>query len=318
MEARPPDLPSLSPAAYASALSNRTIEVWDGFWFTPRDPIVLGLVRICAGLMLLYTHVAWGLEFETFLGADSILSPALVRDVQPTVWPSFWWYVPVVWGPLVHWVCLTILALFTAGVLTRITSILAVVIAVSYANRLFFATFGLDQINCMLAFYLAIGPAGAALSVDQWLRGRARGESCWSGPPSVGANIATRLIQVHMCVIYFYAGAAKLNGGAWWDGTAMWLAFSSYEYQTVDMTWLAWHPFAYSFLTHVTVVWELSFCVLVWFPLLRPLVIAMAVPLHLGTGLCLGMWTFGLVMLVGCSAFLSPGVVRKVLGIGPG
>lgn len=315
----PPETPSLSPRTYGAELCSTTCRLWDTFWFTSRDPVVLGLIRILTGLMLVYTHLVWGLDLDTFLGPNSILDPNLVRAEQWTTWPSFWWYVPAEWVSAVHWGCLAVFVLFTAGVLTRLTSILALVIAVSYANRLFFATFGLDQINCMLAFYLAIGPSGDALSFDQWRRGRfttgtASQTSRFAGPPSIGANIATRLIQLHMCVIYFYAGASKLNGNAWWDGSAMWLAFASYEYQTVDMTWTAWHPAVYNILTHVTVVWELSFCVLVWFRLLRPLVLALAIPLHIGIGLCLGMWTFGLIMLVGCLSFVSPWVVRAISG----
>ena len=46
--------------------------------------------------------------------------------------------------------------------------------------------------------------------------------------------------------------------------------------------------------------WELSFCALVWVPKLRPLILAMAVPLHMGIALGMGMITFGLVMLFGC------------------
>jgi hypothetical protein len=79
------------------------------------------------------------------------------------------------------------------------------------------------------------------------------------------------------------------------------------------MTWLAPHVYVWNLLTHFTVAWEISFCALIWFPLLRPLVLAFAIPLHLGIGLCLGMWTFGLVMLIGCSAFLSPRLVRRML-----
>jgi hypothetical protein len=41
-------------------------------------------------------------------------------------------------------------------------------------------------------------------------------------------------------------------------------------------------------------------------------VLAGAVALHLGIGACLGMWTFGLIMLVGCSSFLPDGVVRRL------
>jgi hypothetical protein len=198
---------------------------------------------------------------------------------------------------------------------TRVTSVLALIITVSYANRLFFATFGLDQINAMLAFYLAVSPSGAALSLDQWRRSRTSGGDAVAAAPSIGANIGLRLIQVHMCVIYLYAGLAKLEGLSWWEGYAMWQAFANYEYQTFDLTWLAPHDWVWNAITHAVIVWEVSFCSLVWFPLLRPLVLGMAVLTHVGIGMCLGMWTFGLIMLVGCSSFLSATLVRRSLRV---
>ncbi|MBV8382293.1 MAG: hypothetical protein JOZ63_06785, partial [Planctomycetaceae bacterium] len=51
----------------------------------------------------------------------------------------------------------------------------------------------------------------------------------------------------------------------------------------------------------------------VWSPRLRPLVLAGAVVLHVGIGACLGMWTFGLIMLVGCASFLPAGAVRQLV-----
>ena len=45
--------------------------------------------------------------------------------------------------------------------------------------------------------------------------------------PAITANLAIRLIQVHFCVIYAYAGLSKLQGGAWWSGEAVWLAASA-------------------------------------------------------------------------------------------
>jgi hypothetical protein len=86
----------------------------------------------------------------------------------------------------------------------------------------------------------------------------------------------------------------------------MWLAFANREYQSFDMTWLAWYPWMVNVMTHVTIVWELSFAALIWNRWCRPVVLIGAVALHLGIGALLGMWTFGLIMLVGCSAFLPP------------
>ncbi|MBV8268482.1 MAG: HTTM domain-containing protein, partial [Planctomycetaceae bacterium] len=137
--------------------------------------------------------------------------------------------------------------------------------------------------------------------------------------PSAGANLAQRLMQVHMCVIYLFAGISKLQGEAWWNGEAMWRAFANLEYQSADMTWLAWYPWLLDLSTHVAVLWELSFCVLVWSRRLRPLVLAGAVVLHVGIGACLGMWTFGLIMLVGCASFLPAAAVRRlVAALAPG
>jgi hypothetical protein len=120
-------------------------------------------------------------------------------------------------------------------------------------------------------------------------------------------------MQVHMCIVYFFSATGKLLGGSWWAGLAIWYSVGNLEYQSLDLTWLAKHPLLVNFLTHATVFWELSYCVLVWPRLIRPLVIAMAVPVHLGIALALGMPTFGLVMLIGNAAFLSPVLVRRIL-----
>jgi Vitamin K-dependent gamma-carboxylase len=306
--------------SYADESARALAESWDAFWFTPADPTLLGLIRILTGLMLLYTHAVWGLVLPEFFGRDGWLSERLVRTLQEGGYAySFWWLVPDGWMWPAYGLSMAVLALFTVGLWTRVTSILALLVTISFVYRVPAATFGLDQINAMLTLYLAIGPSGRALSLDRWLAAR-RGRAPAGRPvPSAGANLALRLINVHMCVIYFFAGASKLQGEAWWNGEAMWRAFANLEYQSIDMTWLAWHPRLLDFLTHVSVLWELSFCVLIWRPRLRPFVLAGAIPLHIGIGACLGMWTFGLIMLVGCASFLPEEAVRRLVdSITPG
>jgi hypothetical protein len=166
----------------------------------------------------------------------------------------------------------------------------------------------------MLAMYLAVGPSGDAFSLDRWLKRRNADEPL-SVPRSWTANLAIRLIQIHMCIIYLFAGMAKLTGLAWWDGTALWMAFGNMEYQSMDMTWIANHPILINVMTHVTLFWEISYWALVWSRLTRPVVLLLAIPLHLGIAICLGMITFGLIMLVGNMAFLPPDFVR---GLVPG
>lgn len=308
---------------YFRQLWRASIGGWNRFWFQAVDPATLGLIRLLGGSMILYTHCVWSLSLMRFFGPHARIGSDIARQLNDSsfAWSYLFWIRSPALLWIVHILALVVLLMFAAGLFTRITSVLAFAITVSYIHRVPGALFGLDQINGLLALYLMIGPAGAAYSLDnvlarrgwlnflpRWLRGGAGGQE-----ESVTANISIRLIQLHMCIIYLFAGLAKLQGETWWDGTAMWLAFANYEYQSLDMTWLASHPYILNFLTHLTVAWECSYIVLVWPRLTRPLVIALAIPLHLGIALCMGMITFGLVMLIANLAFVSPPLVRAVV-----
>jgi Vitamin K-dependent gamma-carboxylase len=301
-------------ARYLANFARSVAGDWNAFWYTPADPTLLGVIRLLTGLMLLYTHAVWGLALDDFFGPSSWLSPALVRTIHTDQYVySFWFWVPAQGMWPAYAVSMVILALFTIGLWTRVTAALALFVAISYANRVPAALFGLDQINIMLTLYLTIGPSGQALSLDRWLAVRRLGPRATPPRPGAGANLAQRLIQVHMCIIYFFAGISKLQGPSWWSGEAMWRAFANLEYQSIDMTWLAWHPWLVNVMTHGSILWEVSFCVLIWKPRWRPLMLVGAVLLHLGIGACLAMWTFGLIMLVGCAAFLPNEAVRRLV-----
>lgn len=307
---------------YFKELARQSSNAWNQFWFVHADPATLGVIRVLAGAMLVYTHFVWGLDFASFFGPESWVTNDLVQRYQQYDWVfSFWFVIPWEYAYPVHLACLGILTLFTFGVFTRVTSILSLLIVISYANRLPTAQYGLDQINGILMFYLALGPSGAAYSVDSWLRRspetrprqNARGFGWDAYDPSIHANVAIRLIQLHMCVIYLFAGLGKLQGISWWNGNAMWLAFSNREYQTLDMTWLCDYPWIVHAMTHFTIFWELTYCVLVWIPILTPIVLLFAFLLHAGIGLCMGMWTFALAMMFGNLAFVPPQLTRRVI-----
>ena len=119
---------------------------------------------------------------------------------------------------------------------------------------------------------------------------------------SIAANFALRLIQIHMCIVYLFAGASKLQGTAWWNGQAMWMVFGNLEYQSVDMTWTAWHPWAdRAAQPFHGVLGAFVLRVDLGARLLRPLVLFGCAFLHLGIGATMGLWTFSLAMLIGCS-----------------
>jgi hypothetical protein len=302
-------------------------EAWNEFWFAPSSPTTLSAIRVLAGAMLLYTHIVWGFGLTDFFGKDGWLPQDFMQAMHQSLTDpdgpgpaaasstsGIWSHFNYVNSPglmtAIHIVALVVFFLLTIGLFSRVMAVLAFLFAVSYANRITpGAYFGLDKVNTMLAMYLMLGPCGARYSIDRLWRLR-RGNS--DVPASSGATFAIRLIQVHMCIIYLFSGIGKLQGYPWVAGEATWLSFDLAEYRSFDMTWLVNHPLLMNFMTHLTVFWELSYCALIWPALTRPWMLLMAVLVHGGIIFALGMPTFGLVMLIGNLAFVSPKMVRAV------
>lgn len=294
-------------------------QAWNKFWFTPSDAATLSFIRLLAGSLLFYTHLVWTFDLQAFLGPEGWLPVEFLRSMhvgpdgegaQWSVWSIFFW----IDQPWQLW-CVHIFALFVffclmIGLFSRTSAVLGFFLAVSYAHRISpGAFFGLDKINCMLAMYLMLGPCGARYSLDS-LRKLRRGDN-EPVVPTTQANLAIRLMQVHLCIIYLFSGLAKLLGENWQAGTAVWWAVANYEYQSINMTWLGDWPVLVALATHATVFWELFYCCLVWNRFTRPWVLWMAIVVHGGIALFMGMITFGLGMIYANLAFLKPATVRR-------
>jgi hypothetical protein len=167
-----------------------------------------------------------------------------------------------------------------------------------------------------------IGPSGAALSVDRLLA-RRRGQA--APEPSVSANLALRLMQVHFCIIYLTAGLSKLLGGTWWSGTAVWWTLANYEFAPLRLPiyyealrWMARHRLIWELVMTsgvlYTLVLEISFPYLVWKRELRWLMVLGSVLLHTFIGLFMGLVTFGLLMAALVLAFVPAEAVHRLFG----
>ena len=266
----------------------------------------------------------------------------LYRQGHPLV--SVWFHVndPTQMA-LIHGFTLVVMALFTIGFLTRVTSVLTWIAVVGYVHRTNQILFGMDTMMNILLVYLVIGNSGAALSVDRLIaRYRAIRASLRrtgtideatraflsQAPPSAGAAFGTRLIQVHFCFIYLAAGLSKLKGEGWWNGGAFWEVMVNPEFTLLRYHWfenmvrsLASIKPLYYLLTALGVwfTWglEITFPFLVW-TRLRPIMVWMGVLLHAGIGVLMGLNLFELLMMTMLLVYLPPGVIRDRLRGGPG
>ncbi len=324
------------PTRYLKGLGLDALHAWREFFFTPADPTPLGLVRVVVGALLFWNVAVLGLDLHDYLGSDGWIGPEAVRQylAEQTPWAwSFWLWIPDRWLPVAWAGCLVVTALFTVGLGSRVTAVLAWAIAVSTVRRAPVALFGFDHMVSTWALYLAaFGASGQSVSLDRFLsRSRALrrggreeipGRSAVGVPPtgvpaaSVSANLSLRLIQLHLVLIYGSAGLSKLMGPEWWNGTAIEMIILTPEFRRFDLAWLAAYPALLSLATHSGVLLEISFPVLIWVRKLRPLLIVSVALMHLAIDLCMGLTEFGLAMVAATLAFTSgPWLRGLVTGI---
>jgi hypothetical protein len=251
---------------------------------------------------------------------------------------------------IVHRLIVVITVLFTLGFCTRITSALMWFGSLCYIHRNPTMLFGVDTMMTILLLYLMIGPSGDAFSLDAlirrwWSKAKPGWVQAWcrfwrrpvpdvaqiapappaQAAPSVSANVAIRLLQIHVGIIYLMAGLSKLLGSAWWTGDALWGTLGNFEFAPMEAEWylafiafLGRHRWLYHLFTTggglFTLAFEISYIFLIWRPKLRWILLGAAILLHGFIGLLMGLKTFSLMMLVMNMAFLRPEEVQWLMG----
>lgn len=335
---------SASPSFFLSFVRG-----WDRFWFRPADPTTLCLIRVFAGLLILYVHISYSWRLLDFVGPNGWLDARtadwVLRNQEIYTLPTTWEGTVVqvdqgnyYWSPFFHitdtrWIVglhvffLVSMALFTLGLWTRYTSLLSWIGAMAYVQRAAVTVFGMDTMMMIVLFYLMIGPSGATFSLDRWLEKRRAlrlGLPIPAVQPSALANFAIRLIQVHFCIVYLAGGTSKLQGSTWWGGTALNLVVLNYSFAPLDsslymgiLRFLAQHRWLWEIAIGsgivFTLVLEVGFPFLVWFRETRWVFVCGSIMLHTGIALIMGLVAFSLFMLVMVLSFVPPEMVQQVL-----
>ena len=152
----------------ASATSVRSfvsgyVQAWDWFWFTPRMPHTLGVLRVIAGVMLLYSHLVLASDLSSFLGDSAWMSNEAARQLHDGAFGfsdfgrSYLWHLS---NPLLLWlhhgVTILVTASFAVGFMTRITAPAAWFLQLMYLHRMTGTLFGFDQIVTYSTMYLSL------------------------------------------------------------------------------------------------------------------------------------------------------------------
>jgi Vitamin K-dependent gamma-carboxylase len=294
----------MSAPQHAAARLGAILDGWRTFWFRPEPAYTLGLVRIAFGVV----SVAW-----TLVLLPDVIDLFGVQGAMPLSPPQpYQWGLFAVWPSdqalIIGWALLLVSSIaVTIGWHSRLASLMVFVLIVSFLQRNPDIFNGGDVVIRVEAFYLALSPSGAALSLDQ----RRRTGSFWSA--QCRAPWPLRLMQIQLSLIYVMTVLAKLEGSTWLDGTAVSYSLQNEEYRFVPVPqWIATDPLLTNVATWGTLVVELAIGILVWNRRLRPWVLGAGVVLHLSISMTLAVGFFSVAMFVLYLAFVPPEAVERL------
>ncbi len=273
---------------------------WERFWFEPTSTSSLAVLRIAFGLLAF----AWTLTLTPDLGA--FFGHGGLVGSQPGA-AGVWGVFAIVHSDLAVQVTFALLLIATVALIvgyqTRLAALLVFIGILSFERRDPYVFNTGDGLVRLIAFYLMLAPAGAALSVDRWRSAR---EHFWEFP--LRAPWALRLMQIQLTILYLSGLWIKLQGTTWNNGTAVSYAMRISDLSRFPLPGFLIHSALISnLMTYGTLAIEFSIPILVWNRRFRPWVLLAGLSLHLGIEYSIRVGFFSLAMFTLYLSFLAPG-----------
>jgi hypothetical protein len=120
-----------------------------------------------------------------------------------------------------------------------------------------------------------------------------------------------RVLQLHLCIIYFFSGLTKCLGSGWWDGSNIWRALIRPPFNIIDPEILVQGKLVFPIVGIVICLLETGYPFFIWNNKTRSIWLIGICGMHILIGLAMGMWLFSLVMIVLNMAAFGPGLIRS-------
>lgn len=254
------------------------VRAWQRFvdWLSTREsPLSMALVRIAV-----CTVLVWDLIWVGWYGLPVYLwGPREAGGMHNVLafkqLPEIYWMLPPehaeAWGGLVAWglwaATLVAVGTFGAGLLTRFSGILALLLYAQTAIISDISDRGIDRMIRIIFILLILSGSGKTLSFDAWFK-----TGSIFGDGSKILAYPRYLMVLQLTVMYFIAGVSKfaLSWFPWGGYSALYLILQDPIFAVTDFSFLAspWLYWTTQLGTAVSHMWELTFPVfllLTWY-----------------------------------------------------
>lgn len=312
---------SLTWCTDANVRINPLCKFWRGFLaflFSPETDTWLAVLRFGLGVQVivyaLFLRSDWHYLFASsgkgLVGRE--ISEAITSFDSPLI-PKLGWLVAfgrnlnlaeettltLAWVGLLSAGCLLIL-----GLLSRPAAIVAWFVHLCAAESGGLLAYGADAFMTTALFYLMLSPLPDRYSLDHWVT-----KTKPRNPHALG--FWRRVLQVHLCFVYFIGGLAKCLGSGWWDGSNLWHSLIRPPFNLVPPDVLIRFKYVLPILGISICLLEVSYPVFIWLKSTRRSWLGCILAMHAAIGLLMGLYLFALVMIVMNVAAFGVGTDRS-------
>lgn len=158
--------------------------------------------------------------------------------------------------------------------------------------------YGVETFIHILLFYFIFMPVDAKFSLKAMLLKKKFRSEKTKRHHQVMARIFIRLLQIHLCLIYFNAGLAKTFGTHWWNGEGAWRSLTQFQYNTFNLTWLYKFPLLLKIAGWSVMALETLYGAFIWWQPTRKLFLYGIICIHLCIGIFMGLYFFAAIMII--------------------
>jgi hypothetical protein len=185
------------------------------------------------------------------------------------------------------------------GLFCRTFAVAAWFIHLSAAKSGGIMSYGVDNFMTIGLFYLMLSPLPDRYSLDgQWRKRQPKDRQL--------LGFFRRLLQIHLCLIYFFSGITKCLGSGWWDGSNIWRALIRPPFNIIPPEVIVRWKYFLPVLGISICLIETGYPVFIWLKKTRTIWLIAVLAMHIAIGLAMGMYLFALIMIVLNVAAFAP------------
>ena len=192
----------------------------------------------------------------------------------------------------VAWACLLAAGCFLLlGLFCRPAAIVAWFLHLCAAESGGLLAYGADNFMTTALFYLMLSPLPDRYAFDRWVvKTKPKNRHL--------LGFWRRVLQIHLCFVYFIGGLAKCLGNGWWNGSNLWRSLIRPPFNLVSPDILVRFKYVLPALGISICLLEVSYPVFIWMKKTHRVWLVCILAMHVAIGLLMGLYLFALVMII--------------------